>query len=60
MSNRDPWVSLVDDEGNRMKISFTDLERSLKEQQRERREVNKKRKSRTAFTNSQIFELEKR
>lgn len=37
-----------------------DLERSLKEQQRERREVNKKRKSRTAFTNSQIFELEKR
>merc|ERR1719362_2857610 len=40
----------------------TDLERSLKAQQREdgRTELNKKRKSRTAFTNSQIFELEKR
>ena len=39
---------------------FTDLERSLKAQQRERGELKKKRKSRTAFTNSQIYELEKR
>ena len=39
---------------------FTDLERSLKVQQNERRELKKKRKSRTAFTNSQIYELEKR
>ena len=39
---------------------FSDLERSLKAQQNERRELKKKRKSRTAFTNSQIYELEKR